>query len=125
MITQTEVVDYLKAVKVGELRDLITTLEDELGVKASAPQMFIPQTAPEPVETQTDFDVVLLGYDESEPKTKMSVIKAVRKLTGLGLKEAKEAVESAPYTIGEALTKEAADELAASLREAFGTVEVR
>jgi large subunit ribosomal protein L7/L12 len=125
MITQTEVVGYLKAVKLGELRDLITALEDTLGVKASAPQMFIPQGGQEPVETQTEFDVVLLGYDESVPKTKMSVIKAVRKLTGLGLKEAKTAVESAPYTIGEALTKEAADELAATLREASGTVEVR
>ena len=125
MITQTEVVDYLKGVKVGELRNLITTLEDELGVKASAPQMFVPQTGPDPVEAKTEFDVVLLGYDESVPKTKMSVIKAVRKLTGLGLKEAKAAVEDAPYTIGEALTKEAADELAASLREASGTVEIR
>lgn len=125
MITQTEVVDYLKAVKVGELRDLITTLEDTLGVKASAPQMFVPQTGPDPVEAKTEFDVILTGYDESVPKAKMTVIKAVRKLTGLGLKEAKALVEAAPTAVQEGLSKDAAGELAAALTEASGTVEVK
>jgi len=125
MITQTEVVDYLKQVKVGELRDLITTLEDELGVTASAPTMMTPNTQVEPIEAQTEFDVILTGWDSADPKGKMNVIKVVRKLTGLGLKEAKDAVESAPYTVREGISKEDADALVAELVEAKGTVEVK
>jgi large subunit ribosomal protein L7/L12 len=120
MITQTEVVDYLKQVKVGELQSLITTLEDELGVKATAPVLF-PNTNPEPIVAQTEFEVVLTGFTDK----KVMVIKAVRKATGLGLKEAKVLVDEAPSTIQEALTREAADELADVLRAASGVVDVK
>lgn len=121
MITQDQLVDYLKNVKVGELQALITTLEDELGVTASQPPM-IPQQPQTPVvEDKTEFDVVLTGFEGK----KVAVIKAVRTLTGLGLKEAKAAVEEAPTVIREAVSKEAAEEAAEALREKGGTVEVR
>jgi large subunit ribosomal protein L7/L12 len=124
MITQSEVVEYLKAVKVGELKSLITTLEDELGVTATPPTLIQPQDNQDKPEEQTAFDVVLTGYTDA-PKAKMSVIKAIRKITGLGLKESKVVVEEAPTTIREGVSKQDAEELAAALREALGTVEVR
>jgi large subunit ribosomal protein L7/L12 len=127
MITQDQLVGYLKDVKVGELQALITTLEDELGVKASVPQVFVPQgeNRGNPEAEQTEFTVVLMGYSDEVPKAKMAVIKAVREVTGLGLKEAKAAVDDAPTSIREDITKAEATELAAKLTEKGGIVEVR
>lgn len=123
MITQSEVVDYLKGVKVGELRNLITSLENELGVTASAPQIVVRQESQKVEEPeQTEFDVVLTGYDATK---KVAVIQAVRKLTGLGLKESKAVVEGIPTAVKEGISKEEAEAAAAALQEAAGTVEVR
>ena len=120
MITQDQVVDYLKVVRMTELKLLITALEEELGVTAQAPQMIVPQQQVV-VEEQTEFDVVLTGYTGK----KVTVIQAVRKLTSLGLKESKKLVEDAPSPIREGVSKEQAEEVAAALQAADGTVEIR
>ncbi|MCP4804168.1 MAG: 50S ribosomal protein L7/L12 [Proteobacteria bacterium] len=122
--TQADVVDYIKNLKLGEVKDLISLLEDELGVEASAPVMAVTGpagAAAEPEEEQTEFDVVLKDIG---PK-KINVIKAVRAATGLGLKEAKDLVESAPSTIKEAIDKAAAEELKKALEDAGAAVEVK
>ena len=125
MITQNELVGYIKNAKVGELHSLIASLEDELGVKAAVPQVFTTQPRTyEPTE-QVEFDVVLNGWDQENPKAKMNVIKVVRKLTGLGLKESKALVETPNVKLCEAVDKDVAEETAAAIREAGGTVEIK
>ncbi len=124
MATQADVVDYIKNLKLSEVKALIETLEEELGVKADAPMMAIAggaAAAAEPEEEQTEFDVVLKDFGAK----KIGVIKAVRAATGLGLKEAKELVESAPTTVKEAVDKAAAEELKKTLEEAGATVEIK
>ena len=125
MATQAEVVDYIKNLKLGEVKDLITILEDELGVDASAPMgmaMAMPAgAAAEEAEEKTEFDVVLKDFGEN----KIKVIKAVRAATGLGLKEAKELVEGAPSTIKEAVDKTNADEVKKALEDAGAKVELK
>jgi len=126
MITQDQLVDYLKNVSLGDLQSLITTLEDELGVTASAPQMMMtgpnPQTTP--VEEKDEFNVVLKGFDDSVPKAKINTIKKVREITGLGLKDAKAAIENAPTVLKEAIPKDQAADVAATLKEVGALVEV-
>ena len=123
--TQADVVDYIKNLKLGEVKDLISILEEELGVEASAPVMAVaggPGAGPvEEVEEKTEFDVVLKDIG---PK-KINVIKAVRAATGLGLKEAKDLVESAPSTVKEAIDKAAAEELKKALEDAGAAVEIK
>lgn len=123
--TQADVVDYIKNLKLGEVKDLISILEDELGVEASAPVMAVAggpgAAAAEPEEEKTEFDVVLKDIG---PK-KINVIKAVRAATGLGLKEAKDLVESAPSTVKEAIDKSAAEELKKALEDAGAAVEIK
>lgn len=124
MATQADVVDYIKNLKLSEVKDLISILEDELGVEASAPMAMMaagPGAAAEAVEEKTEFDVVLKSFGAN----KIKVIKAVRKATGLGLKEAKELVESAPGTVKEAVDKSAAEELKKTLEEAGAEVEIK
>ena len=123
MATQADVVDYIKNLKLSEVKDLISVLEDELGVEASAPMMAMaaPAGAAEAVEEKTEFDVVLKGFGAS----KIKVIKAVRAATGLGLKEAKELVESHPSTVKEAVDKAAAEELKKTLEDAGAEVEIK
>jgi len=122
MATQADVVDYIKNLKLSEVKALIETLEEELGVKADAPMMAVAGTAAaEPEEEQTEFDVVLKDFGAK----KIGVIKAVRAATGLGLKEAKELVESAPTTVKAAVDKAAAEELRKILEDAGADVEIK
>lgn len=123
-ISQADVIDYIKNLKLVEVKDLIEKLEDELGVEASAPVMAMAgpgAAAAEAEEEKTEFDVIL---KEIGPK-KINVIKVVRAVTGLGLKDAKGVVESAPKAIKEAVSKEEAEELKAKLEEAGAVVEVK
>ena len=128
MATQADVVDFIKNLKLSEVQDRIKTLEDELGVEASAPVMMGAMPAgggaggaAEEAEEQTEFDVVLTEMGDK----KLAVIKAVRTLTQLGLKEAKDLVEGAPSTIREAVDKETAEAAKASLEEAGAKVELK
>jgi large subunit ribosomal protein L7/L12 len=124
-MTQEQVVEYIKNLKLSEVKNLIEVLEAELGVSASAPVMamgFGPgAAAAEPVEEKTEFDVILKEIGEK----KINVIKAVREITGLGLKEAKDLVEAAPSAIKEAVPKEEAANFKKKLEEAGATVEVK
>ena len=121
-VSQDQVVDYIKNLKLSEVKDLITTLEDELGVEASAPMAMVmgPGGGAEAEAEKTEFDVILKSFGGS----KIGVIKAVRALTGLGLKEAKALVESAPTKVKEGASKEDADAAAKTLTEAGAEVEV-
>lgn len=124
MATQAEVVDYIKNLKLSEVKALIDILEDELGVEASAPVMAMaagPAAAAEEKAEPTEFDVILKDFGAK----KIGVIKAVRAATGLGLKDAKTLVESAPTTVKEAVDKAAAEELKKALEDAGATVEIK
>jgi large subunit ribosomal protein L7/L12 len=119
-------VSYIENLKVLELSKLVEALEDRLGVSAAAPVGVAVAAAPADdgagaVEEQTSFDVVLTGQGEK----KIAVIKVVRAITGLGLKEAKELVESAPKAIKEGCPKEEAEDLKNQIEEAGGTVELK
>jgi large subunit ribosomal protein L7/L12 len=123
-ISQADVIDYIKNLKLVEVQDLIKTLEDELGVEASAPVAMMAAGAAGPaeeVEEQTEFDVILKDIG---PK-KINVIKVVRSITGLGLKDAKGLVESAPKEVKTALPKDEAEELKTKLEEAGAVVEIK
>lgn len=125
-ISQADVVEYIKNLKLGEVKDLIEILENELGVSASAPVMAVGAVAgvgaaAEEEEEKTEFDVILKDFGAK----KINVIKVVRGVTGLGLKEAKTLVESAPGPIKEGLPKEEAEELKKQLEEAGAEVEIK
>jgi large subunit ribosomal protein L7/L12 len=124
-LTQDQVVDFIKNLKLGEVKSLIETLETELGVSASAPVMMGGMMAgggeAAAAEEQTEFDVVLTDVGAK----KIGVIKAVRQLTGLGLKEAKALVDSTPAKVKEAVSKEDAEAAKASLEEAGASVELK
>ena len=116
-VTQDQVVDYIKNLKLSQVKALIEVLEAELGVSASAPVMAMaagPAAAAEEVEEQTEFDVILEDYGAK----KINVIKAIRKITGLGLKDAKGLVDGCPATVKEALDKESAEAVVKELEEA-------
>lgn len=125
-IAQQDVVDYIKNMKLSEVQNLIKVLEDELGVEASAPVMAMGAMpgapAAEAAEDQTEFDVILKEYPD---KAKIKIIKAVRGLTGLGLKEAKAAVEGVPHKLKEAVSKDEAEAAKAQLEEAGAVVELK
>lgn len=127
MATQAEVVDYIKNLKLSEVKALISILEDELGVKASAPVVAVAggggaaPAAAEPVEEKTEFTVVL----KAAGANKINVIKAIRELTGLGLKEAKDLVEGAPQVVKENIDKDASEKAKAKLVEAGAEVEIK
>ena len=124
-ISQADVVDYIKNLKLSEVKGLIEILEDELGVEASAPMMAMAAPAAggaaEAAEEQTEFDVILKAAGDK----KIAVIKAVRAATGLGLKEAKDLVESAPSEVKTALPKDEAEALKKELEAAGAEVEVK
>lgn len=124
-VSQADVVEYIKNLKLVEVKALIETLEQELGVEASAPVMMgaMPAAggAEEEKEEQTEFDVIL----KSPGGKKINVIKVVRKVTGLGLKDAKTLVDSAPKAIKEGVSKEEAETLKKDLEEAGAEVEVK
>ena len=126
-ITQADVVDYIKNLKLSEVKGLIETLEEELGVEASAPMMAMPMAGGaaaaggEAEEEKTEFDVILKDMGAK----KINVIKVVRSATGLGLKEAKDLVEGAPSEVKTALPKDEAEALKKTLEEAGATVEIK
>ena len=119
----TAMIEEVKALTVLELSELVKALEEEFGVSAAA--MAAPAaggTAAEAAAEKTEFDVVLAGFDAA---AKIKVIKAVREITGLGLAEAKAAVEGAPKTLKEAVSKDEAEELKKKLEEAGAKVELK
>jgi len=122
-VSQQDVVDYIKNLKLSEVKGLIDILEEELGVEASAPVMAVAGSgaAAEAVEEQTEFDVEMTSFGDQ----KIKVIKAIRSITGLGLKEAKALVESAPVKVKEGVSKEEAEEIVASLRDVGAVLEIK
>ncbi len=120
-------VEAIKQMTVMELADLVKTLEEEFGVSAAAPVAVAAAPAAAAAEEagsdeeQTEFTIVLTNFGES----KINVIKAVREVTGLGLKDAKELVEGAPKDIKENVGKDEAASIKAKLEEAGATVEVK
>lgn len=123
-VSQQDVVEYIKNLKLSEVKGLIEILEEELGVEASAPVAVAAVGGAagggEAVEEKTEFDVVMKSFGGN----KIAVIKAVRGITGLGLKEAKGMVESAPCKVKEGVSKDEAEEVAKQLTEAGAEVEV-
>jgi large subunit ribosomal protein L7/L12 len=125
-LTQDQVVDYIKNISVLELSQLVKTLESELGVSAAAaaPVMVAAAgggAAAAPVEEKTEFTVTLTDIGGN----KINVIKAVREVTSLGLKEAKDLVESAPKPIKEGVNKDEAEAIRKKFEEAGAKVEVK
>ena len=123
-LTRDQVIDYLSNLPVMEIAELVKELEDKWGVSAAAP-VAVAAAAGGPAEAaaeQTEFDVVLKSYGEK----KINVIKAIRaEIQGLGLKEAKELVESAPATVKEALSKEDGEKLVKALKDAGADAELK
>lgn len=119
-----EVIDIVKGLTVLELSELVKALEEEFGVSAAAPMAVAAApaaAAAEPVEEKTEFDVILTSSGDK----KVNVIKVVRELTGLGLKESKDLVDGAPNPIKEKISKEEADGIKAKIEEAGGSVEIK
>ena len=113
-------VEEIKGLTVMELADLVKAIEEEFGVSAAAPVM-VAGPAAGAAEEKSEFDVVLAEAGAS----KMGVIKLVKEITGLGLKEAKELVDNAPKTVKEGLSKAEAEEMKAKLEEAGAKVELK
>ncbi len=123
-VTKEQVVEFIEKMSVLELSELVKELEDKFGVSASAPVAVVagPAAGGEAAaEEKDEFDVVLTGPGEK----KINVIKVVRAITGLGLKEAKEMVDGAPNTIKEGATKDEAEDLKKQLEEAGASVELK
>jgi large subunit ribosomal protein L7/L12 len=126
-ISREQIVDYLSNLPVIQLADLIKTLEDKWGVKAApaaiavAPAGAGAAAAAAPVEEKTEFNVEL----KEAGGNKISVIKVVREITGLGLKEAKDLVEGAPKTLKEGVSKSEAEEMKKKLEDAGAKVELK
>lgn len=118
-----EIVEKIKALSLVEASELKKALEEEFGVTASAPMMMAgaPAAAAAPVEEKTEFDVILIAAGEK----KINVIKVVRAHTGLGLKEAKDLVDTAPKAVKEAISKDEAEKLKKEFEEAGATVELK
>ena len=123
--TKEEIIEALKEMTLLEASELVKMIEEEFGVSAAAPAAVVAAGpaagAAVEAEEKTEFDVVLEGFGDN----KIAVIKAVREITGLGLKEAKEAVESAPKAIQEGVAKDKAEEIKAKLEEAGAAVTLK
>ncbi len=119
----TQILDAIKELTILELADLVKAIEEEFGVSAAPVAVAAAPgaAAPAAAEEKTDFDVILKGAGAN----KLAVIKVVKELAGLGLKEAKDLVESAPKAIKEGVSKEEAAEVEAKLKEAGAEVEVK
>ncbi len=115
------IIEEIKALNVMELADLVKAIEEEFGVSAAAPVAVAAGPAAAAAEEKTEFDVILADVGAS----KIGVIKVVRELTGLGLKEAKELVEAAPKAIKEGASKDDAEAIKAKLEEAGAKVEIK
>lgn len=120
-MTTQEIIEVIKGLSVLELNDLVKACEEEFGVSAAAGVVVAAAGAGEAAEEKTEFDVELTEVGPN----KVKVIKVVREITGLGLKEAKEAVDSAPKTLKEAVSKEEAEEIKAKLEAEGAKVTVK
>ena len=116
------IIEEIKSLTILELSELVKAVEAEFGVSAAAPVGVVAAAAPAAAaEEKTEFDVILASFGSN----KLGVIKVVRELTGLGLKDAKDLVEGAPKAIKEGATKEEAEKIKATLVEAGATVEIK
>ncbi|GGA88372.1 50S ribosomal protein L7/L12 [Ornithinibacillus halotolerans] len=120
-MTKEQIIDAIKEMSVLDLNDLVKAIEEEFGVTAAAPVAVAGAAAGGAAEEQTEFDVVL----ESAGASKIKVVKAVREITGLGLKDAKDLVDNAPKAVKEGVSKDEAEEVKAKLEEAGATVAVK
>ncbi len=125
-ITREDVIQYIENMTVLELSEFVKVLEDKFGVQAAMPMMAAGAApaagaAAAPVEEQTEFNVILTGYEADK---KIQVIKVVRAITSLGLKEAKDLVEGAPKTVKEAVSKDEAANIKKQLEEVSAQVKV-
>lgn len=120
-MNRDQIIEAIKAMTILELNELVKACEEEFGVSAAAPVAAAGAAAAPVVEEKTEFDVVLT----SAGAEKIKVIKAVREITGLGLKEAKAVVDEAPKTLKEAVTKEEAEAMVAKLAEVGATAEIK
>mgnify|MGYP000381874452 CR=1 FL=1 len=118
-MTIEQILEAIEQMKVTELNELVKAAEEKFGVSASAPVMVAGAAGGAAAEEKTEFDVVLANAGSS----KVKVIKAVREITGLGLKEAKDLVDNAPKTLKEGVSKEEAEEMKAKLEETGASVE--
>ncbi|MDR7080440.1 large subunit ribosomal protein L7/L12 [Neobacillus niacini] len=119
-MTKEQIIEAVKSMTVLELNDLVKAIEEEFGVTAAAP-VAAGGAAVAAVEEQTEFDVILASPGDQ----KIKVIKAVREITGLGLKEAKDLVDNTPKAVKEGVSKEEAEEVKAKLAEVGANVEVK
>lgn len=125
-ITKADVVKFIEGMTVLELSELVKELEEKFGVSAAAPVAVAAAGAPAaaaaaPAEEKTEFDAILTGFGNE----KIQVIKVVRAITGLGLKEAKDLVEGVPKPIKEAVQKAEAEDIKKKIEEVGGTVEIK
>jgi large subunit ribosomal protein L7/L12 len=125
-VTKEDVVQFIENMTILELSDFIKVLEEKFGVSAAMPMMAAPAgggavAAAEPVEEQTEFNVILTGY---EAEKKIQVIKVVRAITSLGLKEAKDLVEGVPKPVKEGVSKDEAANIKKQLEEVSAQVKV-
>ena len=120
-LTTAEIIDAIKELTVMELNELVKACEEEFGVSAAAGVAVVAAGPAEAVEEKTEFDVELTSFGAQ----KIKVIKVVREITGLGLKEAKETVEGAPKVIKEAVAKDEAEAIKAKLEEVGATVTIK
>ena len=121
----TAIVEEIKSLTILELNELVKAVEEEFGVSAAAPVAVagaaVAGAAAPAAEEKTEFDVVLTGFGDK----KLGVIKVIREITGLGLKEAKDMVEGCPKAVKEGISKEDAEKVKAQLVEAGATVEIK
>lgn len=123
-ITKEQVIEFIEKMSVLDLAELVKELEDKFGVSAAAPVAVAaagPAGGEAAAEEQTEFDVLLTAIGEK----KINVIKVVRAITGLGLKEAKDLVDGTPNTVKEAISKEEAEGIKTQLEEAGASVELK
>ena len=124
-ITKDQVVDFIANMSVLEMSELVKEMEEKFGVSAAAAAVAAPASgggeSEAAAEEKTEFDVILTSFGEK----KINVIKEVRSITGLGLKEAKEAVEAAPKAIKEGVSREEAEEVKKKLEEAGASAEIK
>lgn len=122
-VAKEDILETIANMTVMEVVDLISAMEEKFGVTAAAPVAMAaaPAAAAEAAEEKTEFDVVLSGFGSN----KVGVIKTIRGITGLGLKEAKDLVEGVPSTVKEAVSKGEADDIKKQLEEAGASVEIK
>ncbi|HVN24236.1 MAG TPA: 50S ribosomal protein L7/L12 [Syntrophorhabdales bacterium] len=127
-VSREEVIQFIENMTLLELSDFIKALEEKFGVQAAMPMMAAgapaagaPAAAAEPAEEQTEFNVILTGYEADK---KIQVIKVVRAITSLGLKEAKDLVEGVPKPVKEGVSKQEAESIKKQLAEVSGQVKV-